>query len=563
MDRNLHLPVFLKQADALRESRQWHAAIEHYMAAERIYPEQHGIKHNIAVCYLALNDAVNALRYADQAIRLKGDRWQTHLVKAKSLSGSGRKEQAISLLAALVPQFPAQAEIRLELASLAIDELGDAALARELVSPLKQHPRHAGNACLTDLMASLYDSSQSAEDLSGRLRAYANDYLAKPKHLGEMAVQTIDQTSGQTTRQTSGRRRIGLMSPQFCCSPVYFFCIGCLRQLAQEFDLVFVNRGHRADWASNEFKAIASEWHEAAGMDSDKLAYFIARLGLEVLIDMGGWMDPAGLRAISAKPVRRIYKWVGGQSATTGIPAFDGFFTDRYQSDPRDQDLFAEPLIFLESGYVTYTPPAYMPEPMLPDSGNVLGIIANPVKISPQFLDFLKDAAGRYASEGEEPLSLRFIDRRYRNSRLRQRIAARLGKSSAVKQKRVRVEFVEPQSHRHYLEETAKLAAVIDTFPYSGGLTTVEALMLGVPCFTKAGGLFSGRHSYAHCMYAGMKPDHFALEKNLGEILQICHESAAADRPRGALIRKSSDRLNHQALAEEMAQYLQAGIYST
>lgn len=552
MDRNLHLPLSLKQADTLREGGQWAAAVESYLAAESIYPENAGIKHNIALCHLALKDALNALRYAERAIRLNGNRWQTHLIKAKCLGELGRKEQAISLLIALARQFPAQAEIRLELASHAIDELGDATLARGLVQPVKDHPRHAGNARLTELMACLYDGSKTAEELSAEIRSYANTHLAG-----------AERRDAPMPDRTGGRRRIGLMSPQFCCSPVYFFCIGALRHLAREFDLVFLNRGQRSDWASTEFKSLAREWHETAGMNSLRLASFIACQNLDVLIDMGGWMDPAGLSAISARPAGRIYKWVGGQSASTGIAAFDGFFTDRYQSDPQHQAFYAEPLIFLERGYVTYTPPAYMPAPVAADANNVFGVIANPVKISAPFLDFLKDSVDGHSGAPEQGLKLRFIDRRYRHARLRMRIVSALASSRAYKQKRLQIEFIVPQSHRHYLEEVGKLAAVIDTFPYTGGLTTIEALALGVPCFTKAGSLFSQRHSYSHCMYAGMEAEQFEMEKNLHELLQFCHQKDQPDRLRSSLIRKSSDRLNHQALAEDIAQYLRAGIHSS
>ena len=44
----------------------------------------------------------------------------------------------------------------------------------------------------------------------------------------------------------------------------------------------------------------------------------------------------------------------------------------------------------------------------------------------------------------------------------------------------------------------------LDTFPYSGGLTTLEALHMGVPVITMPGKGLASRHSYAHLATLGL-----------------------------------------------------------
>ena len=586
------MPVaqLLQIADDYRREQRWKDAAILYRIADRTIAPSAPVKHNLALCLLGMGEAHDALAHAEAALALDQALWQSELVRVKALKSLARIAEALQAAHLLIARHPDNGDARLELANLTLHELGDARGAHALAAPLRTDPRHAEDATLTSLMARLYDRDESGEDLTREIVAFADEHLTLPDTVfasklaptaaagyrrSELAptaaagyrrsklapTAAAGYCRSELARERSAghhpRLRIALISPLLCCSPVYFFCIGALKHLAHDFDLTFIHRGRKTDWATAEFRSIACDWFDLPDRSAESLAMFIRAQHFDVLLDLGGWMDTAALRALSSKPAPRMYKWVGGQSATTGLKAFDGMLTDRWQTPRAQQALYTEPLVLLRQGYVTYSAPSYMPAVARSQkSERALGVISNPAKVSEGFLDALvQKLAGPKAKTLARPLKLRFIDARYRHAPTRARIEAALSPLHARRSAQggqVEIEFVTPADHPAYLAELAKLDAVLDTQPYSGGLTTVEALALGVPCLTRAGTLFSERHSHAHGRYAGMELAHADFDKT-----DLAALFKSAGKPRQSLISSQSKRVDHAGLARELASLLQ------
>jgi predicted O-linked N-acetylglucosamine transferase (SPINDLY family) len=110
---------------------------------------------------------------------------------------------------------------------------------------------------------------------------------------------------------------------------------------------------------------------------------------------------------------------------------------------------------------------------------------------------------------------------------------------------RGRVEILGWSPHADALAHYRNIDVALDTFPYSGGLTTCEALWMGVPVVTWPGESFAGRHSLSHLSNAGLTE---TIAVSVDEYAEIA-VALANDRPRLAGLR---GRLREQMAASPL-----------
>jgi predicted O-linked N-acetylglucosamine transferase (SPINDLY family) len=302
--------------------------------------------------------------------------------------------------------------------------------------------------------------------------------------------------------------RVGLLSATLRTHPVGWLTIAGFESLEPAgFELICFGQAASDDAMQRRFRAVAAEWHTVVGQPVARVAAAIRAARIDVLIDLGGWGDQGLLGVCAQRPAPVQVKWVGMQNHSTGLPEMHWMLSDRWETPAGTETLYSEHLLRLPDGYVCYTGPADAPDvappPALMNGFITFGCFNNLAKITPETIAAWAAILARVAHARLLLKTHQFSDPG--TVALVQDAFAAHGIDPS------RIAFAGSSSHRSQLAQHADIDIVLDPFPYSGGLTTCEALWMGVPVVTIPGDIFAARHSTSHLCNVGL-PDWVARD---------------------------------------------------
>ncbi len=302
-------------------------------------------------------------------------------------------------------------------------------------------------------------------------------------------------------RDPARRLRLGLLSGSFRIHPVGWLTIAGLENLdPAAFDIHCFAQNASQDPIARRFRALATEWHDTDNLDDPMLARLARSLQIDVLIDLGGYGDSGRMPACARRLAPVQIKWVGMQSHSTGLAEMDWFITDRWETPADKRIFYSERLLQLTDGYVCYSPPPHAPDvapaPALVNQYITFGCFNNLAKITPQVI-----AAWGEILTGVPKSRLILKTHQFSDAETQAMMASRFAAHGIDGN---RIEFRGASPHREFLRQYGDVDIVLDPFPYTGGLTTCEALWMGVPTITLAGEIFAARHSCSHLSNVGL-----------------------------------------------------------
>jgi predicted O-linked N-acetylglucosamine transferase (SPINDLY family) len=331
-------------------------------------------------------------------------------------------------------------------------------------------------------------------------------------------------------RNPRRRLRLGFVSADFGRHPVGSFLARVFEHLDRaECEVHCYSDRLHADTLTARLQAAADQWCDSRTLSDAALADRVRADRVDILFDLAGHTTRNRLLTFARKPAPLQMTWIG-YVGTTGLKTMDYLVADRYEVPVESEPYYCERILRLPDGYVCYDPPATAPEVgTLPaeETGFItFGSFNNLAKINPSVVAVWAKILRRTPT-AQLVLKYEGLD----DVSTQRRFAAMFG-VAGVDPGRVRLFGYSPPdemlAHYHHID------IALDPFPYSGGLTTCEALWMGVPVVTCPGSTFAGRHALSHLRNVGLDE---LVASDLDDYVERAVQ-LAADRPRLAALRR-------------------------
>lgn len=280
------------------------------------------------------------------------------------------------------------------------------------------------------------------------------------------------------------------------------------------FEVYVYQLNEKDDEITKRFKGGAAIWKCVYGFSWKELSCQIRSDEIDVLVDLSGH-TAGGALPVFAWKVAPIQLSGIGYFNSTGLYETCGFISDLYCAPSQESPYFTEQLLRLPQSHFCYQPfnqfPSISLPPCLKNGYVTFGCFNNFSKVNDDMLKIWKKIMDKIPSSrlilkhsllGTDEGCAYTLKRFQRLGLPLERIELR-GLSD------------------DYLYQYRDIDIALDTSPYNGGLTTCEALYMGVPVVTLIGNRHGSRFGYSFLSNIGL--DELA-GKNESEYVEIAVE---------------------------------------
>lgn len=293
--------------------------------------------------------------------------------------------------------------------------------------------------------------------------------------------------------------RIGYVSPDFRGHAVGYQVLPVISGHDRaKFEVFCYADVTRRDALTERFAAAADHWRETGALSDEALADQIRADRIDLLIDLAQHTAGHRLLVFARRPAP-VQISFAGYPGSTGLHAIDYRLSDRFL-DPASVTPTPSPeqIVHLPDSFWCYDAAvsrglSVNSLPALAAGHITFGCLNSFWKITDPILRLW---ARLLAALPTARLILLAPPGRHRD-----RIRALLGLEGATAD---RVEFVSPGPMLPYLEQYHRIDLVIDTFPYNGHTTSLDALWMGVPVLTLVGDLPVSRGGLSQLSQLGL-----------------------------------------------------------
>lgn len=517
--------------------------------------------------WFLLGDYTRAIAHGRQATNLDPVFAPAYLNLGNALQGNGDTAEALATLkqGLALDEGNALMWTGLGLAHHQAGAVAEARRCHEQAIRLNAHLPEAHcnlGLCLLDTMQA--DAAvrhfRHALEMSPRFRPALSNYLMSlpyvPDHDADTAQEVptlvrncfsdLTETPVSCTRvRPSGELKVGFVSADFCRHPVGYFLTGffAVPRRADYTFYCYANQS-REDNLTRTFKNSADHWREIRSLSDQQAADLVRADGIDVLVDLAGHTTGNRLGVFALRPAPCQVSWLGF-FASTGLATMDHILLARDQAPEGTQDLYTEQLRLLECCQFNYVPePTATRMTGLPSERNgypTFGCFNNPAKLN---RDVLRTWARLMQQLPESRLVLKW--KSYGDPETAAQLLFRCAVWGLPPQ---RVELRPASSYEQLLAEYGDIDIALDPFPFSGAMTTCEALGMGVPVVTLRQLRPVSRQSHAILCSLGLE----TLSASTPRSYRALVLKLAADEPLRRQLRSDLPRLLRNAATANRA----------
>jgi len=337
------------------------------------------------------------------------------------------------------------------------------------------------------------------------------------------------------------RLKIGYVSSDFRAHVVGWNLLPLLQEHDHsQFEIFCYSSVAKIDSITERIRSLADGWRNIIGVSDQQAAQMIRDDKIDILVDLAVHSAYNRLLLFAHKPAPIQITWLG-YPGSTGMDVIDYRVSDPYLDPPEtDLSVYTEQTVRLPHTYWCYQPGGKAPDITLSSPAATRFITFGCLN---KFAKVSQPALNSWIQILQAVLNSHLILHCNMGSH-REQIIERFTRTGILAD---RIKLVGLQPLQEYFNAYNRIDIALDPFPYGGGITSCDALYMGVPLVSLAGKTAVSRAGKSILSNVGL-PE--LIAKTPEEYIQIAVK-LAGDLPRLAELRKTlRQRMENSSLMD-------------
>ncbi|GAX41100.1 group 1 glycosyl transferase [Tolypothrix sp. NIES-4075] len=529
-----------------RQGKYQEAVEEYHKFLEKKIGDIH-LYLSLATCYQKLNQYEGTINTYEEAIRVYPNSANLYFQYALTLQVFGRTKKAIAIASQASQLLPDVLALKLESQRM----LPIIYENKDEIYFYRQRFIHGLQELIEQTSLDTAEAKKSALETIGSRTNFYLQYQGKndlelQKQYGEFAQKVMSANYPEWVKPLSKpvvsqnqKIRVGYVSNCMRGHTVGKLMLGWLRNCnRQEFEIYCYYTDAKVDPLTQQFRLYSDIFHHIPE-DMEAVCKQIAADEIHVLVilDIGMHPEMTQIAGLRLAPVQ-CTTW--GHPITSGIPTIDYFLSCELMEPDNAQQHYCEKLICLPNIGISYKKPN-IPKPKKPRSE--FGLKEEAVvylscqslfKYLPQY-DYIFPAIAQKVSQAQFVFISHGSD--YITEIFRQRLQVAFAEFGLKSEEYC---VILPRiGWDDYCNLNCVSDIFLDTFLWSGGNTTLEAIACNLPIVTCPGEFMRGRHSYGILQMLGVTD---TIAKTEAEYIDIATKLGLDQKWRNSIVEQMVER---------------------